>query len=477
MVVGARRKVQRKRVALALVILLVTALFLGGCGPGNGESSPKASAGSDGDFKVFLIGVDGLTWRIVDPMLERGELPHIESLIRNGSRAEFITLKPALSPIVWTTIATGKLADQHGIRGFWRTRGEADDPGDGAEQEMIERLKAIGYIGEKDEQDTSSEKTLYRSTDWKARALWEILGDEGMESTVLGWWTTYPVQPIEGVMVSDRYLFNRFELEAEARGDSAGTSGRHVHPPELEPRFAKMAVPVEEIDSAWLDRFVDGPVEVDGEMTLHNPIDELRIVLARDASFHRMALDLLSEAPPDFFTVYYEGVDISSHYFWKYLFPDEWNAKYPDAPIDAEELDRFDGVITEHYRLMDEYIGDLLEHADDDTMIMVMSDHGFVTGRRNKESGLAYETVSGTHGNAAPPGVLVMSGFGVKRDQQLRRATVLDIAPTLLAAYGLPVARDMPGQVLFAGLDKQAFEHPVPASFTETYETKGRGQP
>ena len=127
-------------------------------------------------------------------------------------------------------------------------------------------------------------------------------------------------------------------------------------------------------------------------------------------------------------------------------------------------------MIPEYYRLMDEYMADLLEQAGEDTLVMVLSDHGFVTGRRKKGSGRARETVSGTHAKSAPPGVLIVSGQGAAAGGSSTQASVLDIVPTVLTAMGLPVARDMDGRVLLSALDESAFEHPLPVDWVESYE-------
>jgi hypothetical protein len=465
------------RFVALLWLVLAAGLLLAGCDSGQAEDSASTSPEPvDSDVRVFLIGVDGATWRIMDPMIERGELPNIASMIERGARADLQTMRPTLSPIIWTSIATSKFAGEHGIRNFWRKREASEGPADGAEQAMLDMLESIGYINQS-EQEEEGQKTLYKSTDWKAKPFWDVFTERGLKSVILGWWVTYPVQPLDGVMVSDRYLFNRFELEAEASGTDYIDSGRHVHPPELEPDLRRLVVKAEEIGPSRLERFVRGPVEIDDEMVLHDPIDELRITLAKDESYHRMALDLLERDEPDFFTVYYEGVDIASHYFWKYLFPEEWNEAYPDFPVDPDERERYADAITEYYRLVDEYIGELMRFADDRTMVILMSDHGFVTGRRDEDSGLAHYTVSGVHSGSAPDGVLVVSGFGAERGVRLERATVLDIAPTLLAVHGLPVARDMEGRVLLSALDRKAFSYPLPVSFVDTFDPAPKDDP
>ena len=68
--------------------------------------------------KVLLIGWDAADWQHINPLLEQGLLPGLESLINRGVMGNLATLHPVLSPMLWNSIATGKTADKHGVLGF-----------------------------------------------------------------------------------------------------------------------------------------------------------------------------------------------------------------------------------------------------------------------------------------------------------------------------------------------------------------------
>jgi predicted AlkP superfamily phosphohydrolase/phosphomutase len=72
--------------------------------------------------KVLVIGVDGGSWNAIDPMLEAGELPNLQALIVLGGSADLDTVEPVTSPVVWTSIATGRMPEIHGITDFFSTR-------------------------------------------------------------------------------------------------------------------------------------------------------------------------------------------------------------------------------------------------------------------------------------------------------------------------------------------------------------------
>src|SRR6476469_9900525 len=68
--------------------------------------------------RLLLVGWDAADWKLVDPLIAKGEMPHLASIIRDGVRGNLATIAPPLSPMVWTSIATGKRPYKHGIHGF-----------------------------------------------------------------------------------------------------------------------------------------------------------------------------------------------------------------------------------------------------------------------------------------------------------------------------------------------------------------------
>jgi hypothetical protein len=84
---------------------LLAALLLGAC----------ASPGTSGDAtrrglpKVVLVGIDGATFRVLDPLLQAGRLPHFRTLIRTGARGAMRSEAPLQSPPIWTTVGCAPL--------------------------------------------------------------------------------------------------------------------------------------------------------------------------------------------------------------------------------------------------------------------------------------------------------------------------------------------------------------------------------
>ena len=125
--------------------------------------------------KVLLIGWDAADWKVITPLLDAGKMPNLERLINAGVMGNLATLYPAISPMLWTSIATGKRPFRHGIHGF----SEPDPHGNG--------VRPI---------------SCYSRT---TRALWNILQLQNLRSTVVGWWPSHPAEPLSGVMVSNHY--------------------------------------------------------------------------------------------------------------------------------------------------------------------------------------------------------------------------------------------------------------------------------
>lgn len=112
--------------------------------------------------KVLLIGWDAADWRVIHPLLEAGKMPALQGLIERGVMGNLATLHPVLSPMLWTSIATGKRPYKHGILGF------SEPTPDGT------RVRPVS------------------SRSRKTKALWNILHQKGLKSHVIAWWPSAP---------------------------------------------------------------------------------------------------------------------------------------------------------------------------------------------------------------------------------------------------------------------------------------------
>ena len=371
-------------------------------------------------MRVLLVGWDAADWRVITPLLDGGHMPNLAGLVERGVCGRLATIQPPLSPMLWTSIATGKRAWKHGIHGF--TEVDAATGG----------VRPI----------SSHSRTC--------KAVWNILHQRGLTSHVCGWWPSHPAEPIRGGMVSNHYQTAVAPLD-KPWPIRPGT----VHPPELAEALAALRVHPHALTGDMLRHFVPGAPEIDQEKDRR--LGSLAKILAECSSVHAAATHLmLHRLDWDFAGVYYDAIDHFSHGFMRYHPPRlEW--------VSEKDFRLYQGVINAAYVYHDMMLGALLRIAGPETTVLVISDHGFHPDHMrprilpNEPAGPAME-----HG---PFGILVAAGPGLRRDATIEGASLLDITPTLLTAFGLPVGRDMDGSVL-AGL----WEAPPLVDYVDSWE-------
>jgi predicted AlkP superfamily phosphohydrolase/phosphomutase/tetratricopeptide (TPR) repeat protein len=371
--------------------------------------------------KVLLIGWDAADWEAINPLLEEGLMPTLDGLINRGVMGNLATLQPMLSPMLWNSVATGKLADKHGIHGFI----EPDPINGGARP--------------------------YTSTSRKCKALWNILTQSGLRSNVVGWWASHPAEPINGSVVTNAFGGVKFDPE---RGwlMPPGT----VHPPEKGPLLARFKVFPSELTEAHILPFIPNAAKIDQQSDRR--LGSFAKVLSDAASIHAAATALMETEAWDFTAVYYDAVDHFSHAFMAYHPPRlEW--------IPAEHFELYKDVVRGAYRFHDMMLERLLHLAGPETTVILCSDHGFESGSQ-RPRGIPREPAGPAIWHRQY-GIFVMAGPGIKRDERIYGASLIDIAPTVLTLFDLPIGEDMDGRPLL-----EAFETPPEGKTIESWEKK-----
>jgi predicted AlkP superfamily phosphohydrolase/phosphomutase len=376
--------------------------------------------------RVVILGIDGLEWDVMGPLLESGELPNFARLVHEGSWGELRSLKFLESPMIWTSIATGKLPGKHGITGFTTKEG-APRPG------------AIL---------TSDYRT--------ARTLWDILGEKGWRVGVVGWLVTWPAEPVNGYLVTDRFGY----------GWDAGTRSSEgiTYPDTLLEEIGDLRVRPEDVSDADVGKFLRGGVPTGGELS--ERVMALKRIIATDETSLAAERYLSVETPTEFCALYLKGVDGVCHLFWTDAYPESG-----PRPTDRE-IAVFGEVIARYYQEADRVLGEFLDAVDENTTLIVTSDHGH---SGPKVRGDSYAWGIAMHD---PTGFFALYGSDVAGGRELSGVSVLDITPTILALCGLPVAEDMDGKVIEEAIDPGFLtEHPV--TTIPTYEREapdaGRG--
>ena len=352
--------------------------------------------------KLLLIGWDAADWKVITPLMDEGKMPNLQKLVERGVMGNITTLYPVLSPMLWTTIATGKRPFKHGILGF----SEPTPNGDGVQP--ITNLSR------------------------KTRALWNIANLNGKKANVVGWWPSHPAEPIDGTMIS-----NHFQKIASNLDDPWPMRPGTVHPPELAKKVAPYRIHPAELTAAHIGPFVPEFGKIDQEKDKR--LESVAKILAECSSVHAAATAVMQLEEWDLMCVYYDAIDHFGHGFMRYHPPQM-------ADVSDEDFEIYKGVVESGYRFHDMMLGALVALAGEETTIVLCSDHGFHPDHLRPTS-IPIEP-AGPAVQHREHGIFVMAGPGVKHDERIYGASLLDITPTVLHAMGLPVGKDMDGRPL-----------------------------
>jgi len=365
--------------------------------------------------RLIVLGLDGMDPEVVDLLMSEGKLPHFARLRREGAYGRLISQKPLLSPIIWTTIATGKPPEQHGI----------------------------GHFVAVNEQ--SGEQLPVTSQMRKTKALWNIFSDAGRRVAVVGWWATWPAESIHGTIVSDHTCYHFLFSEGVT---GAATSLGMISPAEKEQELAPLVRRPGDITPDEAARFVHVSAEEFGRpFAFDDALGHFKWALATADSYRRIGLYLWQHERPDVLMVYIEGTDSTAH-----LFGHLFRAKGLAGEL-AAQRERYGNAVEEMYRYADGIVGDFIDALDGDTTLVVLSDHGFELGALPEDPSKTRDMRRVSERYHRLEGILYLYGNRVKARSRVDRPKILDVAPTVLALAGVSPAADMPGRVLDDAVD------------------------
>ena len=380
---------------------------------------------------MIVLGLDGADPSTIDLLLSEGKLPHFAKLRREGAYAPLKSQEPLLSPVIWTTVATGKTPDQHGIGHF-----VAVNPSTGEQLPVTSRMRRV-------------------------QAIWNILSRTGRTTDVVGWWATWPAETIRGAIVSDHLAYHFLLEDAGKAADAPGKT----YPPDLEAKVRPMMRRPQDVTASELAPFVDvSPADLARPFDFEDDLSHFRWALATADSYRRIGLSLWKSERPDDLLVYIEGVDSTSH-----LFGHLFRAKDLSGELAAQQA-RYGRAVEQIYVYADRIVGDFLEAMDSRTTLVVLSDHGFELGALPEDPSKTRDMRRVSERYHRLEGILYLYGNRVRPRTRLDAPTVLDVAPTVLALNGVGKGADMPGRVL-----TEAIEGKVPAPIS-TWET-GKSAP
>jgi Tfp pilus assembly protein PilF/arylsulfatase A-like enzyme len=344
--------------------------------------------------RVAVFALDGADWDLLHELINDGRLPNIAALASGGAQASMQTIQPTVSPMVWTTAATGLTPDRHGVIDFMDRQRHAP-------------IDAYSR---------------------RAPALWDIADAFGRGALVSAWWTAWPPGPHTTSTFYDAPVVPIhdavFPAESAPRADSLD-----VPPPTIEYGQARRFLNIS--DAEW-SKALDDP---------NDPISVFRTVLAKTWSDHRVAINLYNDGrrrgrDPQLLMISYEGTDAVNHLFGPFHPP------YREG-VSSESYRKFWPSVANYYAEIDRLIGEWMGILPRDTTVIIMSGYGF---RWEDHRPRMIPTGRASLSDHRNPGMFIAYGPHIAPGRGYGMS-VYDVAPTVLALLGLPKSLEMPGRV------------------------------
>jgi predicted AlkP superfamily phosphohydrolase/phosphomutase len=278
---------------------------------------PSAAADSR-KKRVLVIGLDGASFKILNPYVSRGVMPTLSRLMVEGVHAPLLSVIPTLSASAWSSFMTGKNSGKHGVFAF--------------EDLVI---------------STADHREIVNAQSVRAKTLWNILSEHGRRVGVFNVPLTYPPDEVDGFIVSGM-------LTPQSKGVC-------TYPEDLG-KTIKAKFPNYKVDIPW--KTYRGREE-----------KLLRDLLELTLERRNVALFLMNDQDLDFFQVVFVGPDRMQHPMMKYIDP------YTPDIVNDGIANKYRTFIEDYFLQLDHCVGEILACAGENTLVLVISDHGFMTAK------------------------------------------------------------------------------------------------
>jgi tetratricopeptide (TPR) repeat protein len=207
------------------------------------------------------------------------------------------------------------------------------------------------------------------------------------------------------------------------------------HPHEIGATLASLRLHPHQLDRESLEFFIP-------QLATMGTRDMQRLTacargLAATVSHHAVATWAMEHRPWDFMAACYGGIGYFSRAFMRFMPPRQ-------EGISPEEFALYQHAVPACYRFHDRMLGRLLELAGHETTVILVSDHGFKSGTmRPTPTATSVEAAEAWHRRV---GVCVAHGPHIKPGSTVTGGSILDVTPTILTLFGLPVGADMAGR-------------------------------
>jgi predicted AlkP superfamily phosphohydrolase/phosphomutase len=276
-------------------------------------------------MKTLLIGLDGATFSVLDPLMEQGVMPFLKSFLADGVRAGLRTIVPPLTPPAWTSLMTGRTPGQHGVFDFFRM----DSP-------------------------TSRHIRFFNSNDVQCETIWTLASAGDRRVTTINFPAMFPPPRISGNVVPGWVPWKQLRLACWPEG----LFDKLKALPGFNQRELAMDIKLEEKATEGISNHADlGPW-----IELHT---------RRERNLFQVLEHLSKEDPSDLTAVLFDGVDKMQHLCWRFIRPED------DRPLTEEWEHEVRRLCFQYYCSLDNLLRQLCALAGPEATVLLASDHGF----------------------------------------------------------------------------------------------------
>ncbi len=407
-----------KRINVIIAIFLVVIIFMG--------TSCKNKIKIPKNPKVYVIGIDGADWDIIDPLIKQGKLSFFKKLKEESSWSRLKSFRPTLSAVIWTSIATGDTMIKHGI---------------------------VDWLFVKE----NNIKVPYSNAEKRVPSIWEIFSNFGKKSIVLHWYVTYPPDHIKGVMVSDIFSVAMSEVFFNNKDykDFKDTVYPELYYNKMY-RLLKKELTDNNIGYKEMLKYLEIPDYIEIYKKTYNEenakripiLSNWRMYILKDYIAEKTLYYFLRKSKFDMLLWYSRMPDVFKHFasiFMDKTYLEKINkllaSKKPIPEKTEKEFEaKLSPVVEPILKHKEKLLKAIYEKAKkENAYLIILSDHGFtLTTKGYDHHGLEKRI-------KAPDGILMILGPDVKKNHEVK-ASVLDITPTILYLSNKPLGKDMDGK-------------------------------
>lgn len=277
--------------------------------------------------KTLLIGLDGMSYTLLKPLMEDGVMPFMKRFIEEGASAELRSTPCPVTPPAWTSIMTGRSPGHHGIFDFIRI-----------DEDITDRIVF----------------RLTNGRDVLTETLWSIAGRQGRLIGSLNFPQMFLARPFNGYMVPGFVTSRQFRTSIQPRefwDTVKSLPGFNVK------------------DAAW--DLNEGRKALGGDLDKNDYKEWIEYLCRKERSWFAIANELISRTDCELVALVFEGMDRLQHQAWHLLDP----ACVPENPTPEEVEVR--GYCLDYYRMLDGFIRELVESTGGESHVFMVSDHGF----------------------------------------------------------------------------------------------------